>query len=453
MKKLLTLVSSKRGVELKAAGEVGPKGKPSVAAPPPDHPPAQGRTLLSSTNTHTNNTLSWLHSSLGLWHSRLFVLEEQDDGHVLRWYTADKHGAYTGGDALAGEMWLTMHTSVAFEEPASVSVVTDGSRVAIKYADAASAHEWARSIATCIEDAKEAYVAKLVEQRAAALAHPKLEYASSCWLPTTWVSLPLLGKEACSSDTSIFTFGIPDDGTRPPHLNLPTCACILLRAPGCGRLDGGGKDDWSGSDAVRPYTPFLEEEGQFKLLVKRYTGGAVSPWLHRLAPGAHVQFKHIPFNIKVQYPFEGRASFSLICAGTGITPIYQALKKIVETDGDERPVTLLYGNRRAEDVLLREQLEAWAATMPQLTLVHVLSASGADHQLAAEVKAGTVRAGRVSQELIQEFCAPPSADTLVFVCGPPPMYDSLCGARGDKALSDDCALARLGYTQEMVAKM
>ena len=47
--------------------------------------------------------------------------------------------------------------------------------------------------------------------------------------------------------------------------------------------------------------------GQFELLVKRYDGGAVSQYLHSLEPGnASVQFKHIKFNVKAPYPFEGR---------------------------------------------------------------------------------------------------------------------------------------------------
>jgi hypothetical protein len=45
-------------------------------------------------------------------------------------------------------------------------------------------------------------------------------------------------------------------------LNLPTCACLLLRVPG------------TPDDAVRPYTPISEEArlGSFDLLVKRYAG-------------------------------------------------------------------------------------------------------------------------------------------------------------------------------------
>jgi cytochrome-b5 reductase len=50
--------------------------------------------------------------------------------------------------------------------------------------------------------------------------------------------------------------------------------------------------------------------GKFELLVKRYDGGAVSQWLYGLEMGAMVGFKHIKFNIKAQYPFEGKKTIS-----------------------------------------------------------------------------------------------------------------------------------------------
>ena len=67
-------------------------------------------------------------------------------------------------------------------------------------------------------------------------------------------------------------------------LNLPTCACLLLRVPG------------TPDDAVRPYTPISEEArlGSFDLLVKRYAGGAASQYLHQLALGDTVGFKPNP---------------------------------------------------------------------------------------------------------------------------------------------------------------
>merc|ERR1711966_649811 len=85
--------------------------------------------------------------------------------------------------------------------------------------------------------------------------------------------------------------------------------------------------------------------------------GVVTQWLNKLPPGSMVGFKHIPFNIKAQYPFEGKKKLNLICGGTGVTPMYQALQKIVDTPGDSLEVVVLVGNRTPADILLQIELE------------------------------------------------------------------------------------------------
>ena len=57
---------------------------------------------------------------------------------------------------------------------------------------------------------------------------PALEYASSCFFPTTWLEVPMIEKTDFNHDTSIYAFGLPGNCS----LNLPVCACMLLRADG-----------------------------------------------------------------------------------------------------------------------------------------------------------------------------------------------------------------------------
>jgi cytochrome-b5 reductase len=239
---------------------------------------------------------------------------------------------------------------------------------------------------------------------------------------------------------------------------LPVCACILLKAPGKGRKDGGGKDDFDGSDAVRPYTPMSDNSmtGKFELLVKRYDGGAVSSYLFGLEIGSQVEFKHIKFNVKTQYPFEGKKSFTMICGGSGITPMYQALHKLIGTEGDDRPIVLLYGNKTTEDILMITELEEKAKSQPgRLKVVHVVGNRPDEPRPDGwvDTPAYTAEVGWVDEAKIKQYALPPSDDTLVFVCGVPAMYESLCGPRGEKELKEGCLLRKLGYTDTMVAKM
>jgi len=282
----------------------------------------------------------------------------------------------------------------------------------------------------------------------------ELEYASTCYLPTTWLELPLLEKREVNHDSTVYAFGLPEGQS----LNLPVCACILMRADGRGRKDGGGKDDWDGSDAVRPYTPMSDNSmlGKFELLVKRYEGGAASQWLFGLAIGSKVAFKHIKFNIKAQYPFEGKKTFTLLCAGTGVTPMYQALWKLLGTEGDDRKVTLIYGNKTPEDILMKEQLDKWAAASGgRLQIVHVVGNKPDDPAPPGWVTTPTYTAetGWIDEAKIKKYAFAPADDTLIFVCGLPPMYAALCGPRTEKELKEDTVLHKLGYATHMLAKM
>ena len=264
------------------------------------------------------------------------------------------------------------------------------------------------------------------------------EYCSSCVIPTDWAEVPLLRKKRYSHDSSVFTFGLP----RGQSLSLPVCACLLMRG-----------FDAAGQEAVRPYTPTSSNavQGSFDLLVKVYENGVVSKWLDGLELGTAVGFKHIPFNIKAQYPadFKGKKTVTMVAGGTGITPMYQALQCIAGNPDDTSEVTLLYGNKSPEDILLRSELDAVAAKSGgRIKIVHVVGT--APDQGPIEGWDGEL--GWVDEAKFVKYAAPPSEDTLVMVCGLPGLYDAFCGPRTDPGVQKRTILHKLGYTADMVAK-
>eukprot|EP01062_Namystynia_karyoxenos_P011650 TRINITY_DN14187_c0_g1_i1.p1 TRINITY_DN14187_c0_g1~~TRINITY_DN14187_c0_g1_i1.p1 ORF type:complete len:341 (+),score=129.50 TRINITY_DN14187_c0_g1_i1:70-1023(+) len=260
-----------------------------------------------------------------------------------------------------------------------------------------------------------------------------LEYASSCFLPTTWVPCPLVSQTEYSHDSKVYTFGLPEGRS----LNLPVCSCILVQGPE--------------PDVVRPYTPIssAKEVGTFRLLIKRYPGGKVSQMIDGLSPGQTANFKHIKVNIKEQHPFR-RKKLSMICGGTGITPIYQALQRIVETPEHQYDVVVLDGNRTEADILLRKELDEFVAkTEGRIKIVHVIGTSKQGEEVPADWKG---EKGWVDEEKVKKHCFPPGDDTLIMVCGVPPLYDIFCGPRTEKELKEGTVLHKLGYTTEMVVK-
>ena len=60
---------------------------------------------------------------------------------------------------------------------------------------------------------------------------------------------------------------------------------------------------------------------------------------------------------------------------------------------------------------------------------------------------GDLRGLVASRELIAAHMPPPSdvSAALVFVCGPPAMYDALCGPRDVAEITEGSTLHRLGY--------
>merc|ERR1712113_1379667 len=160
----------------------------------------------------------------------------------------------------------------------------------------------------------------------------------------------------------------------------------------------------------------------------------------QLALGGTVDFKHTPDNIKVQYPFR-RKHVTMLAGGSGITPMIQALHAILGTPEDTTQASLIFSNKTKKDILCEGLLDTWARVYPdRLRVVHVMSrcwtCEGKD-------SASSAYFGHIGREVIEQHSVPPSEDVLVMVCGPPSMYDSLCGPRANSELSG--LLHDMGY--------
>ena len=255
-----------------------------------------------------------------------------------------------------------------------------------------------------------------------------------CQFDEEFQSVALVGKIPVSKTSAVFRFRLPDE-SKP--LNLSTCACILAKA------------NIQGEAVIRPYTPISTNaiSGSFDLLVKNYGDtGTLSRHLHEsMTVGDELEFKHISFNVKLQFPRD-ETHIVMIAGGTGITPMIQALHAILDDQHHkEQHVTLIYGSQSSDDILARELLDQWEADYSdKLQVVHVLSG-----EKAKEDSSWTGHIGNVDMDILQRY-APATAETLVLVCGPPPMYESLCGPRDDPELSG--ILSTLGYAKEQVYK-
>jgi len=268
---------------------------------------------------------------------------------------------------------------------------------------------------------------------------PTAAYAApgACVFGADWAAAALVSKTAISHDTNVYTFGLEEG--KP--LGLSTCACLLMKGP----------NDAEGNPVIRPYTPVSTNAmlGKFELMVKTYPDGKMSQYLASLEVGKPVDFKHVGGNVKIQYPFNSKKEIGMIVGGTGITPMIQALHCTLGTAGDTSKVAMLYGSKTSKEILAKETLDAWETShADRFKVTHVLSNE-------PEESTSALARGFITREMIEANFPKPDSDCLIFVCGPPPLYNVFSGPRdapGQPPSELAGILKEMGYKTEQVIK-
>jgi nitrate reductase (NAD(P)H) len=235
--------------------------------------------------------------------------------------------------------------------------------------------------------------------------------------PKVWKKAELCAKKSVSWDTRIFTFKLEHESQ---SLGLPTGQHLMVKMK-----------DTSSESIIRSYTPISQTNqiGTLDILIKIYfqtetsKGGKMTMALDKLVIGDKVDIKG-PIG-KLTYVGNGRVllndkersvkSFRMICGGSGITPIFQVLRGVIQDPTDPTEWVVLDGNRLEEDILCREELDAFTSTGdPRCKIVHTLTKPSKDWKGLT---------GRISEDLLKQYAAP-SEQSLALICGPPAMESS-----------------------------
>lgn len=160
------------------------------------------------------------------------------------------------------------------------------------------------------------------------------------------------------------------------------------------------------------------------ITVKRIADGRVSGHLHR---NARVGDRLAVFGPSGAFTVEPdpRRKRRLVCiaGGSGITPIASIVATILTTEPESR-IDLIYGNRRLEDVIFRERLEALVASEPsRFRVAHVLEHPPGDFPCGEGLLTRDVVDAQLDALAIEEH-----EDVAYFVCGPTPMMDAVDAA-------------------------
>ena len=109
----------------------------------------------------------------------------------------------------------------------------------------------------------------------------------------------------------------------------------------------------------------------------------------------------------------------MLACGTGIAPMLQVIRAIVESDEEETFVHLVYGCQTQHNILLKQELDTYASFW-NFTVLYALSRTSAESvaENPGKIKYGdVVHYGRIDSELVKKEMPLPSERNLVLICG------------------------------------
>ncbi|KAK4631222.1 Nitrate reductase [NADPH] [Fulvia fulva] len=253
--------------------------------------------------------------------------------------------------------------------------------------------------------------------------------------PRAWKKGILHSKKRVSWDTRVFSVKLDHDAQT---LGLPTGQHLMIRL----------RDPVTREAIIRSYTPISQttKKGYMDILVKLYfdtdskPGGKMSKALDAIPVGHYIDFKG-PIG-KFEYRGKGRCAvnnvernikkFYMICGGSGITPIYQVFRAVMQDKDDPTQCVVLDGNRLLEDILCKADLDQFAAeNADRCKLLYTLTKAPEGWQGLQ---------GRIAAPLLKEHAdrsVHGDGEAMVLICGPEALEKSCHQALLELGWKDD----------------
>lgn len=263
-------------------------------------------------------------------------------------------------------------------------------------------------------------------------------------------SLVLTDKTKVSHDTFKLRFDLP----KGYNLGLPIGKHIKIYCPNNfeRKLDAkwNGRDETESGDSIeRKYTPISSEEDHYlELITKVYRpnerfsdGGRMSQYIDKLQVGDSMKICG-PFGIH-QYlepgvfqsgpkRIGGIKHIGFLLAGSGLTPGFQIMQKILSNQLDNTKISLIYANQTENDILLRDELDLFEINHPNQVKVW--------HTVERPPENWKYSVGFVTKTMIEQNFPPPSEQVAVVLCGPPPFLQFACNPH----------LESIGYSKDRI---
>jgi len=201
-----------------------------------------------------------------------------------------------------------------------------------------------------------------------------------------------------------------------------------------------------GVTVARPYTPTTRDSnttGHFDLVIKKYEQGNVSSYVHGLSVGDELSVKGCFTKLEIKPNM--KQEIGLIAGGSGLTPMLQVVEELLESSDDQTKLTLLFCNQTPEDIILQDRMEALAAKHPRFKIHYCVDKASSEWSGLT---------GFVTADMVKSIMPAPADGNMIMVCGPPPMYNAICGPKAQDKTQGEVGgfMKSMGYTEEMVFK-
>ena len=223
----------------------------------------------------------------------------------------------------------------------------------------------------------------------------------------------LIHIETDTHDTKTFRFQLPANAT----LDILPGDFLYVHAT------------LNGKQIKRAYTPssLPGVTGSFDVTVKRYETGTISRYLHEQRIGDTVLMSGP--NTGGHWVDGMAKQVGFVAGGTGITPMISIIRWILNQK-IEAELSLIFANKTEQDIIFRQEWDRYLRDYPNFRC----------HYLLEQPPTGwTNGIGRITPDILRQHLPSPSAETCIFLCGPPPMVDLL-----------ETTLKELGYPEQAI---
>jgi len=269
------------------------------------------------------------------------------------------------------------------------------------------------------------------EQAPTKTAEPRDTFLQS----KAWTKAVLSSKKEISADARIFTFTLEHESQT---IGLPIGQHLMMRL----------RDPVTRESIIRSYTPVSEgtDKGVLHVLVKVYfdtekrAGGKMTKALDAIPIGHFVDFKG-PIG-KFEYLTRGNCTigskprfikrFIMICAGSGITPIFQVLRAVLSDPEDQTRCLVIDGNRLEQDILCKDDMDMLVRGKEDRCRLLYLLTQPSDGWQGLK--------GRVGKELLEREvgnCVAKNGEDLVLICGPEALEKGVHGFLNNMGWKDE----------------